>query len=104
MLCVGDVVRQGISDATVPMLKNLAKRPAGRQRKAEENFSMTGSVMLSRTKNPRRVAWHLLHVQAGNDNYIDLSAHMHASQAQVEGCRTSLEVEYKALSHLWSSD
>ena len=23
MLCVGDVVRQGISDATIPMLKNL---------------------------------------------------------------------------------
>ena len=36
-----------------------------------------------------RTSWHM------NDNYIDLSAHMHASQAQVEGCRTSLEVEYK---------
>ena len=38
-----------------------------------------------------RTSWHM------NDNYIDLSAHMHASQAQVEGCRTSLEVEYKGL-------
>ena len=49
---------------------------------------------LSRAQNPRHVPWHLLHVQVGNDNYIDLlSAHMHASQAQVEGCRTNLEVE-----------
>ena len=35
--------------------------------------------------------------QTGNDNYIDfLSAHAlaHASQAQVEGCRTNLGVEY----------
>ena len=52
-----------------------------------------GELELSRAQNPRRVAWHLLNVQAGNDNYIDLSAHMHASQAQIEGCRTSLEVE-----------
>ena len=52
---------------------------------------------LSRAQNHRRVAWHLLHVQAGNDNYIDRSAHMHASQAQVEGCRTTLEVEYEGL-------
>ena len=55
---------------------------------------------LSRAQNPQaarcmafvaRTSWHM------NDNYIDLSAHMHASQAQVEGCRTSLEVEYKGL-------
>ena len=38
--------------------------------------------------DPRHVAWHLLHIQAGNDNYINVSAHMHASQAQVEGCRS----------------
>ena len=46
---------------------------------------------LSRAQNPRRVAWYLLHVQAGNDNYIDLlSAQiMLLKLAQVEGCRTS---------------
>ena len=56
-------------------------------------YMLIDKLKLSRAQNPRRVAWHLLHVQVGNDNYIDLSAHMHASQAQVEGCRTSLEVE-----------
>ena len=48
---------------------------------------------LSRAQNPWHVAWHLLHIQADNDNYIDLSDHMHASQAHVEEYHTSLEVE-----------
>ena len=62
---------------------------------------MVLKLELSRAQNPQvarcmafvaRTSWHM------NDNYIDLSAHMHASQAQVEGrCRTSLEVEYKGL-------
>ena len=60
-------------------------------------------LKFSRAQNPQRVAWHLLHVQAGNDNYINLAeCHMHAMLLKLKlrghGC-TSLEV-----SHLWSSD
>ena len=48
---------------------------------------MVLKLELSRAQNPQvarcmafvaRTSWHM------NDNYIDLSAHMHASQAQVE--------------------
>ena len=61
----------------------MAKILAPRGRPGHERFF---STFVARTRS-----WHM------NDNYIDLSAHMHASQAQVEGCRTSLEVEYKGL-------
>ena len=47
--------------------------------------TITHEQYITTAQNPRRVAWHLLQVQAVNDNYIDLSAHMHASQLKLRG-------------------
>ena len=53
---------------------------------------------LSRAQNPRRVAWYLLHVQAGNDNYIDLlNAQIMLLKLKLRGVVPVLEVEYDDL-------